>query len=112
MYDITTTDLSKFGYREIVMAKDLLTAWVEGGLPEDFTNDDVTIMMNRHSSYVFLTNSEHEVAMMNGEELESFYTLPYSGAEGFKDELADLDRDGMDAEDISFMVDLGIIDED
>ncbi|MDP3066216.1 MAG: hypothetical protein Q8N08_05690 [Methanobacteriaceae archaeon] len=50
--------------------------------------------------------------MMNGEELESFYTLPYSGAEGFKDELADLDRDGMDAEDISFMVDLGIIDED
>jgi len=104
----TTTDLSKFGYREIVMAKDLLTAWVDQGLPDDFNDDGVTIMMNCNSGNVFLTNSEYQVAMMNGDDLESFYTTPYGGHEGFKDELKELDRESLNQDDIDYLIDIGV----
>lgn len=87
MDEITTTDLSKFGYREITMAKDLLTAWVDHGLPKDFEDDGVTVMMNTHSGNVFLTNSEYQVAMMNGDKLESFYNCPECGHEGFQEDM-------------------------
>lgn len=83
----TTTDLSQFGYREIKMASELLNAWVKNGLPDDFEHDEVTVMMNTNSGNVFLTNSEYQVAMMNGDSLESFYTCPECGHEGFKDEM-------------------------
>ena len=84
---MTTTDISKFGYREREMLVELLTAWNEQGLPEDFYNDEVTPMMNINSGNVFLTNSEYQVAMMNGDELESFYYLGGTGKEGFLNEL-------------------------
>lgn len=89
MKDITTTDLSKFGYREIKLAAHLLNSWMEQGLPEDFENEGVTVMFNTHSGNVFLTNSEFQVAMMNGDKLESFYTDFETGEEGFKDELSE-----------------------
>ena len=83
MNEITTTDLSDFGYIERVKARKLLEAWETQGLPEDFENDKVTIMFNRNSGYVFLTNSEYEVAMLCGDTLESFYNCPNCGNEGF-----------------------------
>ena len=83
-----TSDLSKFGTREIAMAGELLTAFAEGPRPEDFSDDDVTVMFNTHSGYVFLTNSEYQVATMNGDKLESFYSCPECGHEGFADEMA------------------------
>jgi hypothetical protein len=89
MKNITTTDFSKFGYRERKLAEVLLTAWNKNGLPEDFYNEEVTIMFNTHSGNVFLTNSEYQVAMMNGDKLESFYTDFETGEEGFKDELSE-----------------------
>lgn len=85
----TTTNLANFGYREIKTARDLLDAWVNNGLPEDFSNDGVVLMMNMNSGNVFLTNEEFEVAMMSGDKLESFYTSPYGGREGFFDDLLD-----------------------
>ncbi len=87
MEEYTTTDLSKFGFREIAMAKDLLVEWVERGLPDDFERDEVTIMMNFNSGNVFLTNSEFQTAMMNGNKLESFYNCPICGHEGFIEEM-------------------------
>jgi hypothetical protein len=86
---ITTTDFSKFGHRERVMAEQLLKAWREQGLPEDFYEEEVTIMFNTHSGNVFLTNAEFQVVMMNGDKLESFYTDFETGEEGFKEELSD-----------------------
>lgn len=83
----TTTNLADFGFREIKMARDLLDAWVNNGLPEDFDNSGVVLMMNRNSGNVFLTNEEFEVAMLNGDTLESFYNSPYEGREGFFDDL-------------------------
>tara|TARA_R110000868_G_scaffold12456_6_gene59515 strand:+ start:174 stop:515 length:342 start_codon:yes stop_codon:yes gene_type:complete len=85
---MTTTDLTKFGYRERKMAEELLHSWNEDGLPENFDDDEVTIMLNLNSGNVFLTNSEFQVAMMNGESLEIFYTDPETGEEGFLEELS------------------------
>lgn len=88
MNTITTTDLSKFGSRERLMVEELLKAWREQGLPDDFNDDEVVPMMNANSGNVFLTNADYQVAMMNGDDLESFYTCPECGHEGFKDEMA------------------------
>ncbi len=85
--EITTTDFSKFGSRERKMAEALLRASREQGFPEDFEDNETTIMMNMNSGYVFFTNSEFQVAMMNGDKLESFYSCPECGHEGFKDEM-------------------------
>lgn len=82
-----TSDLSKFGSRERYMMENLLKAWREQGLPEDFYNDGVTIMMNNNSGYVFLTNSDYQVAMLNGDTLESFYSCHICGHEGFLEEM-------------------------
>lgn len=84
---MTTTNLSDFGHRELEMLEELLQAMREQGLPDDFYDNEVTPMMNQYSGNVFLTNSEYQVAMMNDDKLESFYTLSYSGSEGFIDEL-------------------------
>ena len=89
MQEITTINLSKFGYRERKLAVQLLEAWNGQGLTEDFSDEEVTIMFNTHSGSVFLTNAEFQVAMMNGDTLESFYTDFETGEEGFKDELSE-----------------------
>lgn len=83
----TTTNLSDFGSRERAMLVELLQAWQSQGLPRDFDQTDVVPMMNLSSGNVFLTNSDYQVAMLNGDILESFYSSPYEGREGFFDEL-------------------------
>lgn len=98
MNNTTTTDLSRFGFREIKMLSEILNVWVESGLPDDFTNDEVAPMMNMSSGNVFLTNSEFEVVMMNGDKLEPFYTSPYDGHEGFFEDLLS-EYDNMNSED-------------
>lgn len=87
MNEITTTDMAKFGSRERKLAAKLLTASVEQGFPNDFNDDEVTVTMNTNSGNVFLTNSDFQVAMMNGNKLESFYSCPECGHEGFKEEM-------------------------
>ena len=58
-----TEDLADFGYREQEEAKNLFQAWRESGLPVDFWNNGVRIAFNMNSGYVFLTNSDYQVAM-------------------------------------------------
>ena len=87
-----TEDLADFGYREQREAQDLFEAWKSNGLPVDFENNGVRIAFNMNSGYVFLTNSEYQVAMCETNEqdqleLYSFYTSPYEGKEGSFDEL-------------------------
>lgn len=106
MNEITTTDLSKFGARERQMAEDLLRTWREQGLPEDFSDDEVTIMMNLNSGNVFLTNSDFQVAMMNGDKLESFYSCPYCGHEGFKE---DMEHTPKDQDCTDYLIEIGVI---
>lgn len=85
---MTTTNLADFGHRERQMAEELLSAWNNNGLPDEFDNDGVVIMMNQMSGNVFLTNNDCQVAMLNDEnELELWHNLPYCGEEGFLSEL-------------------------
>jgi hypothetical protein len=87
MNEITTTNLSEFSHRELHEVETLLKAMREQGLPEDFYDEEVHPMFNKCSGFVFLTNSEYQVALMNGDSLESFYSCPECGYEGFLDEM-------------------------
>jgi hypothetical protein len=84
---MTTTNLADFGYRELAMAGELLTAYSENNSFSHFSNDGVQLMMNHNSGNVFLTDSDFNVLMMNGDTLEEFYSSPYEGKEGFFDDL-------------------------
>lgn len=92
---MTTTNLAEFGKRELAMAAELLNAYSKGNYDcPYFMNDGVQVMMNKNSGNVFLINDECQVLMMNGNKLEGFYSSPYSGYEGFIDELiADWNED-------------------
>ena len=85
--ETTTTDLAKFGFRERRMAADLLATSCDHGFPADFEDEGVTIMMTMHNGHVFLTNADFQTARMNGDKLESFYSCPECGHEGFADEM-------------------------
>jgi hypothetical protein len=82
---ITTTDLSEFGNRELEEMEVLLRARRKEGFPDDFDDDGIKIMFNKNSGNVFFTNEDCQVAMMNGDKLESFYSCPECGNEGFDD---------------------------
>ncbi len=104
MTDYYTENLAEFGYREIEMLNKLLTAWLNNGLPEDFCNSLVKPALNRNSGYVFLVNDEYQVAMLNEDKLELFYTLPYSGIEGFlSDLIAENEVYSLHSEDIEYI---------
>ena len=102
---ITTTDLSDFGERERRLAEDLLRAWREQGLPGVFDYDEVSIMFNRESGCVFLTNSDFQAVMLNGEQLEIWYNCPYCGHEGFKEDMA---HEPQDVECTEFLREIGV----
>ncbi|UCJ09111.1 hypothetical protein KTO58_07990 [Chitinophaga pendula] len=105
MTDYYTENLGKFGFREIRMLKDILVAWVENGLPEEFSFDNVRPAMNMSSGYVFLVNDDYQVAMMNGDTLELFHTLPYGGKEGFlSDLIEENDPDDLHEEDVEYVL--------
>lgn len=115
--DYYTEDLTKFGHRERQMLVDILSSWNDQGLPADFDDDEVRPAFNLHSGYVFLVNSDYQVAMINHGtgQLESFYTTPYEGHEGFANELLaqyEADRGSMHPDDVEFLRDAGILDDD
>jgi hypothetical protein len=86
MESTTTTDLAEFGFRELDLAADLLKAYASHGL-DGFFHDGVQVMFNKNSGNVFLVNSDCQVAMMNGNTLEQFYSCPQCGHEGFKEDM-------------------------
>lgn len=91
--EITTNDLSKFGYMELQKLVALLDAMHNQGLPDNFYQEDVIPMLNKRSGYVFLTNSEYQCAMMNGGSLEIWNLCPNCGHEGFEED-CQLNEDG------------------
>lgn len=81
--NITTTNLADFAQRERDILIDLLQAWRDQGLPDDFYDEEVVPMLNTESRHVFLTNEDYQVAMLNGDKLESWYSCANCGHEGF-----------------------------
>ena len=109
-----TRNLADFGYRELGILRDILTAWIDGsGLPDDFYGDEVVPEFNPNSGEVFLTNSDGQVAVLAGDELVSFYILSNSGHEGTFEDLVDevlndywdLD-DGYELDDLADLIDI------
>jgi hypothetical protein len=86
MCDTVTNDLSRFGFRELKMAAELLTAYTTGGKP-DFLGDGVAVWMNSLSGNVFLSDEDFNVGMMNGDKLEQFHSCPNCGHEGFAENI-------------------------
>ena len=82
-----TADLKDFGYREMEMAGDLLKAYA--ARPPDWLGDGVHVVFNTHSGYVFLTDDDFNVAMMDDDDtgLEQFLSCPECGNEGFRAEI-------------------------
>lgn len=109
-----TQDLARFGYREKALAAELLTLMLDQGLPDDFTDQDVTVEFNPNSGYVFLTNCDYQAAMAYDGKLESFYYTPYAGHEGFYDELVTqcFEDENWHEEDIEFLIELATYKED
>ncbi len=87
MENTYTENLADFGNREKLIAGKLLTTMATQGLPYNFNNDGVKVAMNMSSGYVFLTNEDFQVAMFNGEKLESWYSCPNCGNEGFFEDI-------------------------
>ena len=86
MNEITTTDLAEFGFKELHEAGNLLKNYGSNVL-DGFYHDGVQLMFNENSGNVFLTNSDCQVAMMNGNDLEQFYSCPECGHEGFLEDM-------------------------
>ena len=90
-----TRDLSKFGYREMDIAGDLLKAYSGGSYKiwegENNLSDGVVVEFNPMSGNVFLVDEDCNVAMFNGsDKLEMFLSCSNCGAEGFASEDDDL----------------------
>ena len=111
---MTTTDFSQFGNRELGMAAELLTAYSENNLTQlardYFDNSEITVMMNQNSGNVFLTNSDYQVLMMNGDDLDLFIVTPYNGNEGFMNDLID-EYEDMHNEDKEYLLSMMNIEE-
>lgn len=105
-YEYYTENLADFGFREIKMLSEILNAWVSNGLPDDFDTQCVRAAFNRNSGYVFLVNESYEVAMMNGEVLECFYTTPYEGREGFLEDLLETNPEEYHREDCDYICEI------
>src|SRR5678815_1789394 len=87
---VVTADLSDFGYRELAMAADLLQAYKERDKDNTrLLGDGLSLCMNTNSGYVFLTDEDYNVAMMNGDVLEDWHTCSECGHEGFAEDLDD-----------------------
>ena len=62
---MTTTNLTDFGYRELDMAADLLKAYANGEVPDEFDPEGVTLMMNQNSGNVFF--NKRRISSVNDE---------------------------------------------
>jgi hypothetical protein len=78
--NIITNDLSKYGYRELDEAGKLLMAYAKNGA--DYMGDGITLNFNTLSGFVFLSDEDYNVAVLNDEgELEQFVTCGECGEE-------------------------------
>lgn len=78
---VTTIDLAEFGFREIKEVWRLLDAWVRKGLPVEFVNERVQVMMNKSGGGVFLRNEDFQVCMMGDDRLEMWVQCSECGRE-------------------------------
>lgn len=82
--NIVTTDLSKYGYRELNEAANLLKAYSENG--SDFLGNGLQLNFNMNSGYVFLTDEDFNVGIIENGKLVQFYSCFNCGNEGTQED--------------------------
>lgn len=100
MDKILTDDWSEFGNKEIKEAKELLSH-----VKEIDSYGKIKVMFNRNSGCVFLTDDDYRVWMMNGDDIEEWYSCPYCGWEGLKE---DMKHEPEDKDCYRYMKEIGI----
>ena len=98
-----TQDWSEFGYREIEMAKELLSH-----IKEIDSSGQVKVEFNPSSGNVFLVDDDYRVWMMNDNQIEEFFSCPYCGHEGFKE---DMEHEPEDKDCTEYLKSIGVIEE-
>lgn len=84
-------DFTNFGYREKKLAFDVLEAYFKN--PYAVEGDDLKIGFNTQSGYVFATDEEYNVYMINRKnELELYLTCDDCNAEDYLSELLKSDE--------------------
>lgn len=83
--NLVTADLNEFGYMELIEASKLLKSFAESDIRID--SDGLTLNFNKNSGFVFLSDENYDVWMMNGDKLEQWYSCPICGHEGFKEDM-------------------------
>jgi len=69
MTNIVQINLEGFGFRELDIASKLLSKVSEYGYPRDFSDAGISLAFNTHSGYVFLTNEDYQVLMLENDKL-------------------------------------------
>jgi len=69
MTNIVQVNLEGFGFRELDIASKLLSKVSEYGYPRDFSDAGISLAFNTHSGYVFLTNEDYQVLMLENDKL-------------------------------------------
>lgn len=88
--ETVTKDLSRFGFRELKMAAELLTAYRSGqDETQSLTGDGLAVWVNMMSGNVFLCDEDLNTAMMSDGILEDFITCGYCGHEDVRSEVID-----------------------
>ncbi len=100
-------NFADFGYRELDLAGDLLTKYANGDMSrmakDSFSGPyGIQVGFNKNSGNVFLVDEEYMVLMDDGTELDLFISTPYSGEEGFYDDLMEMYED-LDEEDREYL---------
>ena len=100
-------NFADFGYRELDLAGDLLTKYANGNMSrmakDSFSGPyGIQVGFNKNSGNVFLMDEEYMVLMDDGTELDLFISTPYSGEEGFYDDLMEMYED-LDEEDQEYL---------
>lgn len=93
MDSVITADYSKFGYRELEIAGKLLALYSERGV--NFLNDGLTVNFNMHSGYVFLSDEDYNVGVLNedGNAIVQFYSCYECDYEGTQEQALEDGRD-------------------
>lgn len=81
-----TQDLEKFGNIELKIASELLSALAEINTKSNFFGEGLTLNFNTGSGYVFLSDEDFNVGVMEEGKLVQFFTCSECGWEGTKSE--------------------------
>lgn len=98
-----STDLSKFGNREKILAADLLTALAKTGWPDNFDMYNVQLYIDSNWGDVYLTNENGEFAALTDQgKIERYYFSPSGKYKGFFEDLVQEYTDMDDIEDMDW----------